>query len=115
MSWARRGADHRSVGKPYSVGESDNQRSTIFSWVLLSLGGGPGAGLGRAARPSSPWRRKAASQRQTLRGATSRKSATSSVEYPSARRWTARRRRRCSSTAVPTVLMQEIAANRRPY
>src|SRR3954451_3646918 len=81
ISIARRGPVHRSVANPCSVGFSANQRRTIFSWVVVNLGGRPGAG--RARRPGPPSWRYAATHRRTDRASTPRNSATSWVEYPS--------------------------------
>ena len=105
MSWPSRAAVQSSVGKPWCVGLSVNQRSATFSWVEVSLAGRPETGL--ITRPASPRSRKAASQRRTVEGSTPRKSATSWVEYPSATRSTASRRRYSNSFAEPGVLIQD--------
>src|SRR5205085_5072244 len=89
---------------PCSVGLSDNQRNTIFSWVRVSFRGRPLTG--RASRPVKPFRSNLAYQRRTLLGSTSRNSATSWVEYPSRIRSTARTRRCSSSTGEPLFLIQ---------
>src|SRR5512135_2776804 len=104
INWARRGPVHNSVSNPCSVGFSLNQRRTIFSWVGEIWGGWPETGLAR--NPSSPDCRKRANQRRTDRGSTSRNSATSSVEYPSRMRRTARNLRCSSSSGEPGFLIQ---------
>ena len=104
--WATLGPVHRSVGKPWSVGLSANQRRITFSWVRVNFGGLPAAG--RATSPAPPVLRYVATQRRTERGSTSRNSATSSVEYPSKTRWTASRRRCSNSAGEPLSLIPEI-------
>src|SRR5512135_169272 len=101
---ARRGPVHNSVPNPCSVGFSLNQRRTISSWVVESLGGRPETGPARS--PSAPDRRKQENQRRTDRGSTSRNSATSSVEYPSRMRRMARNRRYSSSSGEPWFLIR---------
>src|SRR3954471_7059076 len=106
---ARRGVDHNSVAKPCSAGLSASQRPTIFSWVGVNFGGRPGTGC--AAKPASPCWRKAATQRRTVRRSTPTKSATSSIEYPSSTRCTAKRRRYSKTAGEPSVLMADAIAN----
>ena len=103
INWPSRDAVQSSVGKPWCIGLSVSQRKAIFSCVELSLPGRPETG--RIVRPASPRARKADSHRLTVEGSTPRKSATSWVEYPSAMRWTASRRRYSNSLAEPGVLM----------
>src|SRR4051794_1571146 len=109
-SWRTRratlGPVHRSVGKPWSVGLSANQRRITFSWVRVNFGARRAGG--GATRPAPPALRYAATQRRTERGSTSRNSATSSAEYPSRTRWTARRRRCSNSAGEPLSLIPEI-------
>src|SRR5512135_1239572 len=104
ISWARRGPVHSSVANPCFVGSSVNQRRMIFSCVVVSLAGRPGTG--RANNPASPSHRNRSSQRRTVRGSTSRNSATSAAEYPSRSRRMARRRRCSSSSGEPWVLIR---------
>ena len=73
--------------------------------ALVTLAHRPETGL--VTRPASPRSRKATSQRRTVEGSTPRKSATSWVEYPSATRSTASRRRYSNSFAEPGVLIRE--------
>src|SRR6266542_3710734 len=95
INCTRRSQVHSSVANPNSVGFSLSQRSTIFSWVRDSFRGRPG--MARAANPTEPCRRNSANHRLTLRASTFRKSATSSVVYPSIGRSTAKCRRRSRS------------------
>ena len=104
ISWARRGPVHNSVANPCLVGFSVSQRRMIFSCVVVSVGGRPGTR--RDESPSKPCSRNEASQRQTVRGVTSRNSAISSAEYPSRYRRMASFRRCSSSSGEPLVLMQ---------
>jgi hypothetical protein len=103
IRWASRGPVQRSVGKPCSVGLSASQRLMIFSWVHVNFGGRPAAGW--AGRAEIPACRKATIQRRTERGSTPRKSATSSAEYPSRTRSTAKRRLCSNSAGVPLFLI----------
>src|SRR4051812_19687148 len=103
ISLAMLGAVQSSVSSPCSVGLWRTHRRMIFSWVWESLGGRPETG--RANKPSEPCSRTRASQRQTVRGETSRKAATSSGVYPSWTLRTASRRRNSNSSGEPGVLM----------
>src|ERR1700722_1774392 len=105
ISCPSRAAVQSSVSKPWWVGGSISQRSAIFSWRWVNLGGRPETGRWRRACP--PPSRYAATQRRTDRGSTPRNSATSSVVYPSWTRWTANERRRSSSAGDPMSLMPE--------
>jgi len=103
INWPRRRAVHNPVGNPCSVGLSFSQRKTIFSWLAVNLHGRPATGC--EAKPSQPCSRKICSHRLTVRGWTSTKSATSSMEYPSKLRRTAKQRRYSSSCGKPELLI----------
>src|SRR5262249_22304971 len=106
---ASRGALHRSVAKPCSVGLSPSQRRTIFSWAVLSFGG-----RWPAAPPGPPRRRKAATQRRTLRASTAQEVGDLLGGVPSWARWTARQRLASNVAGEPLVLMAENKAKPTP-
>ena len=102
---------HNSVLKPCSEGSSCSHRRMIFSCVRKSLHGLPGTAC--AINADQPCSRKRANQRRTLRGSTAKKSATSSMEYPSKRRSTAKRLRYSSSIGEPDFLISTYRNERR--
>ncbi len=108
INWPSRAAVQSSVAKPCSVGSSTSPRKTIFAWVVVSFRGRPEAACPK--RPADPWARKAAIHRDTVVRWTPRKSATSSIGYPSQTRWTARSRLRSNSAGDPGDLMRPSVA-----
>jgi hypothetical protein len=107
---ATRGAVHRSVAKPNSVGLRSIHPSTRPAWAAVSLGGRPGRG--RLASAASPPDFQAATQRCTDRTLTPSTDAISVGESPCSHKPIAHNRACSNCAAVLGVLMEDIIINR---
>jgi hypothetical protein len=108
-SSATRGAVHRSVAKPNSVGLRSIQPSTRSTCRAVSFGGRPGRGL--AASAAAPPAAKAAARRCTDRTLTPTAGAISTGVSPSQAKLIAHARACSSWLAVHGVVMGAIIVN----